>query len=162
MELTATIAMAGIVILGIGIVLADSHRGWTRMYSRVYSDVVTDSYVARKAFDAVVRKSSLKRCELGNSGEFVTVYYYQDANSTELDRHARFYISGEQLLVVYGDGSFDSEGIWQATSASGPVTLARNVISARFLVDGTSVRMILRLDNGKETMTVTSSAVRHN
>jgi len=161
-ELMTTITAALIIVLGVGITIVDSHRGWHRLYNRVQGDVVTDSYVARNTFDAVVRKSSIKRCELGNSGEFVEVYYYQDPNSLELDGYARFYISGEQLLVVYGDGTIDAGGSWVATSASTPVMLAHNVKSCRFSVDGTCVQMILSLDNGSETMTVSTSAVRHN
>ena len=156
-ELTVVMAMAPVVILSMGIVLVDSQRGWNQMYNRVYSGVVTDGYAARKTFDTVVRKSSITRERLGN-GE-VEVYYYNDpASSTELDRYARFYADGTELLVDYGE--LNANG-----SPKGPrqtVTLARNVEFASFSVAGTCVQMTLRLDNGREALTVMTSAIRHN
>ena len=156
-EIMVAIAMSTIVIGGIGVVLVDSQRGWHRMYNRVFSDVVTDSYVARKAFDAVVRKSSIKRYGLGSN--FVMVYYYQDSNSTKLDGFAVFSRGGEELQAVYGE--LDANGTPLQGSISA-MTLARNVAAANFSVAGPCVQMILELDNGKEAMTVTCSAVRHN
>ena len=60
-ELVVAMSIAIIPILTIGIILSDSQRGWNSMYERVYSDVVTDSYVARKTFDAVTRKATWER-----------------------------------------------------------------------------------------------------
>ena len=157
-ELAVVTAMSTIVIFGIGVVLVDSQRGWHRMYNRVYSDVVTDSYVARKAFDAVVRKSSIKRYELGSNGEFVEVYYYQNLNSTRIDRYARFYTNGEELMVNHG--GLDATGNKEGNPST--MTLAHNVEAVYFSVAGNCVQMILMLDNDRETMTVTCSAVRHN
>ena len=54
-ELMITMVIMVIVISAIGVVLFDSQRGWNFMYNRLYSDVVADSYVARKKFDAVMR-----------------------------------------------------------------------------------------------------------
>lgn len=158
-ELMLTITIATIVIIGIGVVLADNLRGWNRMYNRVYSDVVTDGYVAKKAFDAVVRKATSKRCELDTNGQFVEVYYYQDFSSTEPDRYAIFYINGQELLVNYGPLE---AGTGNTLSPSSTVKLARNVRSVNFSVTGACVKMVLELDNSSEAITVTSSAIRHN
>lgn len=156
-ELMMATVIAAIVILGMGTVLVDSHRGWSRTYNRVYGDVVTDGYVARKTFDAVVRKSSIKRELLGDG--MVEVYYYNDPEtSTRIDRYARFYTADEKLLVDYGE--LDTDGNPQGYPHT--VTLARNVESASFSIAGNCVRMTLRLDNGSEALTVMSSAIRHN
>lgn len=156
-ELIAAMTMAPIVILCMWVVVVDGHRGWNKVYDRVYGDVVTDGYVAKKTFDAVVRKSSIKREFLGD-GE-VEVYYYSDVeNPISLDRYARFYIADERLLVDYG--GLDEGGIPQDSSST--VTLARNVKAAQFTLAGTSVQMILSLDNGSQSLTVASTAVRHN
>ena len=74
-ELTIVILMAAFVTLSIGVALVDSQRGWSRMYNRVYSGVVTDAFVARKAFDATVRKSSKEYDPAGGSEAFL--YYYR-------------------------------------------------------------------------------------
>ena len=60
-ELMITALAAVIVIAGAGIILIDSQRGWNKMYNRVHGDVTTDAYVARRAFDTAVRKSTISR-----------------------------------------------------------------------------------------------------
>lgn len=167
-EMMVTIVIAAIVILGLANVMADAHRGYRQTYDRVYSDVVVDAYVARRAFDAVVRRSTIMRYDLDPSFQYVYVYYYsniQNLSITEPDSYAKFYISGTDLMVDYGDVS--SAGTWNTfeiadLSASSTKTLAGNVQEANFTVAGKYVQMALTLDNGRESMTVASSAVRHN
>ena len=158
-ELMITMAMGTIVILAVGVALVDSHRGWNKTYNHVFGEVVTDSYVARKAFDAVVRKATLKKSLLDIDGQFVEVYYYQDLNSTEPDRYANFYKSGDELFVDYGSLQ---PGTWNTQSPSSTVRLARNVLSANFSISGSAVQMLLSLSDEEWTMMVTSSAIRHN
>lgn len=158
MELTITIGMATIVVFSTGALLMESQRGWSEMYNRVHGGVVTDAYVARKTFDAVVRKSSIKRELLGS--DWVEVYYYVDADtSTWLDRYARFYVTGDnELLVDYGE--VDAGGI--SLEPTTTVTLAHNVESPSFSVAGACVQMTLTLNNGSESLTMMSSPYRHN
>ena len=157
-EITITLAMATIVLFSTGVLLLESQRGWSVMYNRVYGGVVDDAYVARKTFDAAVRKSSIKCERLGD--DEVEVYYYADPDtSTLLDRYARFYVTSEnEFLVDYGE--VDSGGI--SLEATTTITLAHNVVAANFSVAGACVQMTLRLDNGSESLTVMSSPVRHN
>lgn len=155
-ELMVTIWMVAIVLLGVAVALVDSQRGWHKMYNRVYGDVATDSYVAKKVFDSVVRKSSIKRYVLGLDN--LTVFYYEDLTSTKLDRYANFRRDATKLLVDYGELDAEEDPL----SPSSTMALARNVRAVDFAVDGVSVRMVLRLDDGGEAVTVTSSAVRHN
>jgi hypothetical protein len=161
-ELTMTFALAGIVILAMCSVLVDSQRGWNRTFKRVFSDVVTDAYVARKTFDSIVRKSSYTRAAVGDHSigdDFIQVYYYDDHNtSTQLDRYARFYKSGSSLMVDYG--RLDVNG--NPTGEPRTVVLAMNVREACFSLAGASAQMTLRLDNGDQQLTVMTSAVRHN
>ena len=154
-EMTIAMAMATIVVSGTGILLMESQRGWSEMYNRVYDG---DAYVARKTFDSVVRKSSIKRELLGS--DWVEVYYYADPDtSTRLDRYARFYVTDEnELLVDYGD--VDAGGI--SLGATTTVTLAHNVTAASFSAVGACVRMTLMLDNNSGSPMVVSSSVRHN
>ena len=94
-EVMVAVLMLGVVILGIGMVLADSQRGWNDMYSRVYSDVVTGGHVARRTFDSTIRKAGKDYVSLAGDGSWVEVRYYQDDTSTDFDRYARFYVDGE-------------------------------------------------------------------
>ena len=154
-ELMIAVMLVAIVMFGIGIILVDSQRGWHRMYNRIYSDVVTDSYVARRAFDSVIRKASSEKLLLGNVGNWLEVYYYADANSTVADRYARFSYDGVGQLDIE-HGRVDPR---QTLSIH---TVCGNVSSCIFKSAGCSAQMILTLDNGSQTATVTTSAVMHN
>ena len=54
-ELIIATAIMIFVVLAIGMALVDGQRGWNYMYNRVYSDIVTDGFVARRKLDAVLR-----------------------------------------------------------------------------------------------------------
>lgn len=143
-----------IVIAGIGFVMADSQRGWNAMYNRIYSDVVTDSYVARKTFDSVVRKARSERFLLDDFGNWLEVYYYADPNSIAVDRYARFFSTGGQLNIEYG--RLDPR---ETLSVH---TVCENVSGCVFKGAGRTAQMMLTLDNGSQTVIVVSSAVMHN
>ena len=88
-EVVITIVLSSIVVLATGVVLVDNQHGWNQMYNRANSDIVTDSYVARKAFDAVIRKASGEKFLLDEAGSWIEVYYYQDEDSDAVDRYTR-------------------------------------------------------------------------
>ncbi|MHC4645453.1 MAG: hypothetical protein ACYTBJ_08120 [Planctomycetota bacterium] len=153
-ELAIAIAVSSIVTLVVGVVLVDGHRGWTRMYNRAYSDVVTDSYVARKTFDSVIRKASREMFLIDNAGTWIEIYYYSSSSADDVNRYARFYTSGDQLYVEYG--TLDPRTTTSVES------ICSNVSSCVFKSTGRSIQMILTLDNGSQSATVTTSAVMHN
>lgn len=153
-ELMVATMIGGIVMFGVAIILADSQRGWNAMYNRTYSDVVTDGHIARRTFDRVIRKASGQSLLLDAAGDWLEVYYYADANSIVVDRYACFYESDGQLNIEYGR--------LNPRATLSIQTVCENVQGCVFMAQGTSVQMILRLDNGSETATVVSSAVMHN
>ena len=153
-ELMIAIAIMVIVVLAIGVALVDGQRGWNYMYDRIYSDVVTDGYVARRKFDAVMRKASRDKFLLDPAGGWVEVYYYANDASTVVDRYARFYTSGGKLNVEYGQ--LDPK----ATDTI--ETVCENVSSCTFVQLGRSIQMILKLDNGTQKNTLITSAVTNN
>ncbi len=154
-ELMITVMLAAIVMFGVGAMVVDSQRGWHRMYNRIYSDVATDSYVARKTFDSVTRKASSETLLLDAAGNWLEVYYYADANSAVVDRYARFSYDGiDQLNIEYG--------IVEPRETLTIRTVCENVSSCVFKAAGCSAQMILTLDNGSQTATVVSSAIMHN
>ena len=57
-ELMVTIVIASIVLLGIGYVLVDAHRGYNKMFTRVHGDIVNQAHEARVIFDKICRQSS--------------------------------------------------------------------------------------------------------
>jgi len=153
-ELLMATAIMVIVVLAIGIALVDGQRGWNIQYERIYSDVVTDGYVARKKFDAVMRTASGEKFLLDDAGSWVEVYYYANGDSAVVDRYARFYVADGNLNVEYGQ--------LDPTVTLSVETVCGNVSGCTFAQVGRSIQMILTLDNGTQTNTVISSAVTHN
>jgi len=153
-ELLTAMAITLIVILAVGVALVDGQRGWSIQYDRIYSDVFTDGYVARKKFDAVMRTASREKFLLDDTGSWIEVYYYADDTSTVVDRYARFYTANGNLNVEYGK--------YNPTSTDTIETVCENVSGCIFKQVGRSTQMILTLDNGTQTNTVVSSAVTHN
>jgi hypothetical protein len=142
------------VVLAIGMALVDGQRGWNNMFNRVYSYVVTEGYVARRKFDAVLRKASREKFLIDPAGSWVEVYYYATDKSTVLDRYARFYTAGGKLSVEYGQ--------LNPTSTLATETICQNVSSCTFEQLGRSIQMVLKLDDGKQTNTVITSAATNN
>ena len=156
-ELGAVMAMAPVVMLSMGLVLADTQRGWNQMYTRLNNGVAIDAHVARRAFDATVRKSSMSYEQF--DADEVEVHYYNDpVSSTYLDRYAKFHKDGAELLVEHGQ--LDSNGNPIGTPQT--ITLADNVEAVDFSQYGASVQMVLRLDDGSESLTVMTSAMRQS
>ncbi len=153
-ELMIGAAIAVIVVISISMVLYDSQKGFNSMYNRVYSDVVTGSHVAQRAFEAVVRKSSNQWFLIDKDGGWVEVYYYGDPNSKLIDRYARFYAADSNLCVEYGNRN--------PREAQSVETICGNVTFCKFQETGRSMQMILTLDNSREKLTTTTSAVLHN
>jgi len=155
-ELITVIAISGILLVGIGIYLVDTHRGWAKMLDWIHSDVITESIIARKTFDGTVRQSA-RFYTLVPGGEGVEVNYYTDpANNTALlpDLYATFYVSGNQLLV--------ERGIRDPKTELQTEVLANNVTNYVFASESTAVKMSITLDDGKHKMTTACSAVLHN
>jgi len=154
-ELMLVVGLIAMVLFtGIGIVLVDANKGWNRMYERIYSDVITDGYVARRAFDKEIRRASGEKYLVDPYGYWIEVYSYADSNSLTVDRYAYFYEDNGYLKVEYGQISPRQE---IHTS-----TICGNVSSCIFKGSGRSAQMILTLDNGSQTATIVSSSVMQN
>jgi len=154
-ELMAATVVSVVVIFGVGAVLVDSQKGWNTTYERTYSGVAIDGDLARRTFDAVMRKASGTNIILDDdTGSAVTVRYYNDSASTILDRYARFYLDGRDLKVEYGN--LDPGEVLNTRR------LCTNVSSCAFNTAGRAVEMVLRLDDGSRAATIVSSAVTHN
>ena len=156
--LLAAVVILLIAVLAVGGVLINSHRGFTIMYARIYSDVATDSYIAGKEFDAAMRKAADETIILGNDGYWVEAKYYSnDGYCPLVDRYVRFYKSGTYLNVERGQ--LHASGARETLSVN---TVCRNVSDCTFKQVGKSVQMILTLDNGTQANTVVSGAVLNN
>ena len=153
-ELMITTVIMIVVGLAIGVVIVDGQTGWNTMYDRMNSDVVTDGYVARKKFDAVMRSASRGQSLVAGDGAWIEVYSYASPSSTVVDRYSRFYVSDGDLNLEYGQ--VDPRVTLSVDTVCG------NVSACAFKQAGTSTQMTLTLDNGTQTNTIVSSAVTHN
>ena len=184
--LMVAMAAAAILVIATLQILGLAHRGYRTFYGRVHSEVVRNAYELRRAFDAAVRKSSIRRCDLLDGNNEVYVYFYsnaQDLSIQDPDNYARFYLSpaGTELWMEQGDvvpGTFDTPApnLPGLTNGSARI-IAQNVAapeSGIFSRQANSVAMMLTLDNETNStpdvvsemealmMTVTTTAIRHN
>jgi prepilin-type N-terminal cleavage/methylation domain-containing protein len=153
-ELMITTAVMAIVALAIGVVIVDNQRGWSNMYGRMHSDVVTDGYVVRKKFDALMRDASDEKFVLGEDGSSVEAYFYSSSGASVPDRYIRFFAADGDLNIEYGQ--------LYPRITSNVETVCGNVSECVFRQIGTSIQMILTLDDGTQTNTIVTSAVAHN
>lgn len=153
-ELMITTVIMIVVGLAIGVVIVDGQTGWNTMYDRLNSDVITDGYVARKKFDAVMRSASRGQSSVAPDGSWIEVYSYASSSSTVVDRYSRFYVSDGDLNLEYGQ--------IEPRSTLSVDTVCGNVSTCTFQQVGVSTQMTLTLDNGTQTNTIVSSAVTHN
>src|SRR4030042_6806254 len=183
-ELLITAVAAVILLLGITGILASGIKNYKTMYERTTSEVIRNAYEARNIFDTIVRKSSIKRCDLSSprNGAYdqMIVYYFSDPNNfiiLEPNRYARFYRNGSDLILVQGNVITFSP-VPVLGNPGPPVAIAHSVCFAAgvpgiFSYDGHSVKMVLTLDNENPPntpdnklktlkMTITSTAIRHN
>jgi len=91
---------------------------------------------------------------LDSAGSWVEVYYYSDPNSVVVDQYARFISSNSQLIVEYGEV--------EPRQTLNTETICDNVSSCVFKSAGSSVQMVLTLDDGSQSTTIVASAVMHN
>ncbi len=179
-ELMVTTLAAVVLIVGVSAMLYHGHIGYNRLFRRVNSEVVRNAYETRRTFDRIVRRSSIRRCDLVDGNNTIYVYYFADPQNISIedpDRYARFYVSGTELRLEQGNvqaGTFELP--LPVRTATGDMRLAQNLTvpaAGIFSLQGNAVRMALILDNETspppgvtqiETvkMTVTSEAIRHN
>ena len=153
-ELTVTVIVTMILILGAAFMLTDSQRMWGRIYGRANSDVVQEGFIARKTFERLVRKASRDGFLVDPAGFWLEVYYYASDSSTTLDRYACLYESAGELVV--------EDGILEPRETLNVRTVCRRVQRCVFKGDGRSAQMLLTLSNGERTIEVPASAFMHS
>ena len=153
-ELIIAMVCSIIVIIAVGVALADSGRGWRKMYERVHADIMEDGHVARRRFDSVIRKASSIAAHTAEDGSWIEVYYYDSSISTELDRSARFFKSDDDLML--------ENGVRFPKSTTSMHTVCDNVQSSVFKHLHKGAQMTLTLNDGEKSNTVITSAYMHN
>ena len=160
LELMVTILLASIVMVGASVIIVDAHRGWNSMYQRINGDILNDSYFASTRFEAMCRKADGGTVRMETAPPLLEVYYYSVPNVSTVydlspDMFVQFYLNGTELIQDSGD-------IATSTVTSSEV-IARDVTELMFSVSGgKGVQMLLTLNNGEESITVTCGSIRHN
>jgi len=153
-ELVTAMTAATIVMAGLGVLLADSLRGWSSIYDRAYADVVTDGYVAVNRFDNIMRRAVTEGFSIDEDGDWVEIRYYQSEDSTEADRYARLYESDGSLKIKLGQVDPRLELAEQI--------LCSNVSDCTFKQIGLSIQMVLTLDDAARSNRVVCCGYMHN
>ena len=167
-EMMVTILIAGIVILGLANVMADTYRSYRKMYERVHGNIANDAYVTRIRFDRICRKARAGSAFVDTSVPSLRVLYYATPNMTGYaglppDRYAEFYLNGTNLVL-------DTGTIAAGTRATTEI-VARNVhadtLQFSAPVDDKSVQMVMTLGkigdaDSKYSTTVICGAIMHN
>jgi len=153
-ELMIAITASMIIMLGLGIVLANSQKSWNQLYTRSFSDVVGDSNVAGIKFKDIIRKASQNGFVVDSGGKGIEVYYYNNGDSIAVDRYAHFYeLDGDLNLEL---GQLNPRATLEVQ------TICENVSDCLFTAAGRSAQMMLTLDNGSQTISTLSCAFLHN
>lgn len=182
-EVIIAVLAAVILMIGITGILAAGHKNFKTMLKRTSQGVVPDAYVAKRVFDKVVRKSSIKRLDPPEvydleGSNYLYVYYYSNPDFIFVgsipDKYAHFYLNGTQFIVDRGAVSGDF-GVPPPDLPINPdhelrLILANNINSVTFTESNHSIQMVLMLDSetgssdplGTLKMTVTSTAIQHN
>ena len=167
-ELMVTILISSIVLLGIGGVIADSHKGYNRMFTRIHGAIVNDAYFARLRFDKVCRQARAGSATVDASVPSLRVLYYSIPNYSsdpdqEPDSYATFFLDGTYpapLMLARGTYDPNTEAYTQTSTE----TVAGNVTELQFSApfDGKSVQMVMTLSDNNHSMTVTCGSIMHN
>ena len=155
-EMMIGMTMAVIVVLALAAVMADGPRSFNKMYDKVNADIQDEAVVSRITFESYVRKSSkyASNFSVGNNGISLEVSYHSDVSTGVLDRYAKFYVSGNDLLLETGKKS--------PRKTLTLATLSSNLSSCKFKVLGTSAQMIAVFDDGNDQINLNCSAVMNN
>jgi hypothetical protein len=156
-ETMSAAVIAVIATFSVAIALSDSERGFKAMYNRVYSNVVTDSHIARRMFDSVVRKSCSRAFFVSDDGTWFEVCYYSDSDAVAVDRYICLNWDDTHLYAEYG--RIHEDGVRETLSYR---AVCGNVTNCTFKQTGRSLQMLLTLSNGSEEMTTVTSAFMHN
>jgi hypothetical protein len=152
-ELLVGLTIAAILVLAVSGVLAGDQGAWQDVYGRVYGNVATGADVARRTFDTTVHRGSKSSSLVDATGAWIEVQYYASQTSSAVDSYAHFSVSSGNLSVEYGQ--------LNPKVAQTTVVLCGNVTSCLFLHTGDSAQMVLALNDGSHSTTITSSAVMH-
>jgi competence protein ComGC len=180
-EVMITIIAAIILLIGITGILAAGHKNFKTMFRRTSQGVVPDAYAARRAFELIVRKSSIKRLDpstvYSNPSNQIYVYYYSDPSfiveGSIPDKYAHFYLSNRQFILDTGSVTGNFGAIppnLPSLAQESRLILANNINSVAFTESNHSIQMVLMLDNetgssdplGTLRMTLIATAIQHN
>ena len=153
-ELVIAIAITSIIILGTGIIVADSQAGWRKMYDKINGEAIRDAYMAKGRFDRIVRQADSGNILIDeDAGQWVEVYYPDQPGGT-IDRYANFYINDNALNLEVG--------VKSPRQQLSNITLCGNVQSCVFEQQNKSIQMILILNDGEQANKMVCSAYLHN
>lgn len=155
-ELSMVSVISVIVILAVTTLMADSQKGFNRVYNKTNSDLANDDFVVRKMFSSVIRQCSNENIAttVASDGSWVQMQYYSSPSAESLDRYSKFYLQDGELLL--------EKGVILPASTLSLQTVCKNVSSVVFKKNGNSVFMFLELNDGTNSRGINTSAILQN
>lgn len=160
-EIVVAMVIMAMLTLGAGALLAGGQRNWNKLYDRVNSDSAVEGFLVQRVFDSICRKSSLRKCVIGDEQSYLELYYWDEASTAEIpENYARMYLLDSEVYVEHGKLW---PGTWHVNWWIWPdrLVVARDVESLVFETQDRAVRMYLTYQDDS-VLPVVSSAVRHN
>ena len=152
-EMVVSLLATSVLTLGTAAFLADNQRAFNDTYSHAYSPVTGDDIAARVVFRKTIRQASSAgdTASVASDGSWLEVQYYSQPGISSPDRSARFYLSGQDLLL-------DKRDLETGESVA-VETVCRHVVSVAFGLTGGSAQMFLQLDDGSSARILNASIV---
>lgn len=160
-EVVVAMSLAAVMTIGAGFMLSQGQRNWNHLYGRVYGAAASDGFLVQRVFDSFCRKACLRKCVIGEEGDLLEVYYWDEESTAETpENYGRIYLDGSDVYMEQGKLV---SGTWQVDADTEPTTLviATGAEDLDFEMQDRAVRMYLTYQD-ETIMPVVSSAVRHN
>jgi len=152
-DTVVTLSVSSVLALTIAAFLADNHKAFNDVYRSAFCPAAEEDIAARGVFQKTVRQASSAegRASVASDGSWMEVQYYSDSDVASPDRSARFYLSGQDLLLERTD--------LETEETVAVEIVCSHVVAAGFHLTGDSAQMFLELDDGSSSRTLHTSAV---
>ena len=155
-ELVIVSVMSAILVLAVSALMVDSHKGYNTISSTVNSDMALSDLAARKIFSSMMRQCSKNAdaTSIDPTRKWIRTQYYSSPEAESLDRYARLYLQGNELIL--------EKGVISPASVLSSQTVCQHVSSVVFKKNGRSVFMFLELNDGTDIRKINTSALLCN
>jgi hypothetical protein len=158
-ELMVVSGLATVCMLAVGTVVVNNQKTWNITYSRAHESIMINSHLAKKAFEATIRKASCEKYLLDlpdsdGKSHWVEVYYFDSDASAATDRYAKLFVEGGTFYI--------EDGVISPRSSLSVTPICNNVTAFSFSGSGRCIRLEMTLSDNDTDVSFISSAIPQN